>query len=159
MPKYQLFKEGILVNTIVAEQSFIDEIASEYDTITQVEDNVVGPPAELPVPLTISDISPSSLLLLFTVQERIALRSASNSDPIVEDFLSILNDTRTLTVNMTLLSDVFTHLLSTEILTENRVIQITHGKGPDEPQVVPAVPGEVVPYMTGQQQAQAEINN
>ena len=50
-------------------------------------------------------------------------------------------------------------LLSTEILTENRVIQITHGKRPDEPQVVPAVPGEVVPYMTGQQQAQAEINN
>lgn len=158
MPKYQLFKDGILVNTIEAEQSFIDEIASEYDTITQVADNLVSTPSEVPVPLTISDIAPTDLLMLFTAQERISIRSSAKTDALLEDFLSILNDPRTTIVNISSLSEIFIHLVELEILTQDRVIQITHGKRADEPQVVVLPPSEIVPYMTGQEQAQAEVD-
>lgn len=83
------------------------------------------PPA--PEPAVPPIVGPISFKLLFTAQERIAIKTSE--DPIVLDFFSIAEDPRTTEVNLALSStqEALTYLTTLGILAEGRKEQILTG--------------------------------
>lgn len=83
------------------------------------------PPA--PEPAVPPIVGPIAFKLLFTAQERIAIKTSE--DPIVLDFFSIAEDPRTTEVNLALSStqEALTHLTTVGILAEGRKEQILTG--------------------------------
>lgn len=59
------------------------------------------PPPELP---KVTFVSPVQFKLLFTPQERVALKTAKQVDPILEDFYDLVDDPRLTGVDLTLTS-------------------------------------------------------
>ena len=83
------------------------------------------PPA--PEPAVPPIVGPIAFKLLFTAQERIAIKTSE--DPIVLDFFSIAEDPRTTEVNLALSStqEALTYLTTVGILAEGRKEQILTG--------------------------------
>ena len=75
-------------------------------------------------------LTPVEFKLLFTSPERVAIKEASKTDPIIEDFLEIMNDLRLKEVILTLQSniDAIHYLVSKNLLTEERGEEILAGK-------------------------------
>ena len=71
-------------------------------------------------------ISPIEFKLLFTAPERVAIKTAAVSDPLVEDFLSIIDDSRLTAVDLSLKStiDALTYLESLQLITSTRKAEI-----------------------------------
>jgi len=91
---------------------FHPDIASEFvevpDEVSHgwklLDDEWVAPDEVVPPTLPNAVVSPIVFKLLFTSNERIAAKTLRNTDPIIDDFWSILDDPRTDIVDMRLQS-------------------------------------------------------
>ena len=137
-------KKAWIENNIVREicqgepsEHFHPDIAKNYDT--DVPDNVeVG--AELiddewvnPAPIepvepeiVYEKVSPIEFKMLFTMSERLAINPLKQTDEIIKDWFEVLDDARLTFVDLGLKStqDALSYLVTLEILTEDRKLQI-----------------------------------
>jgi len=74
-------------------------------------------------------ISPVEFKLLFTSMERIAIKGKRATDEILDDFMDIIDDPRLVTVDFNLQStkDAIDYLVSIEVLTAERAVQVKTG--------------------------------
>ena len=81
-------------------------------------------------PAAFPKVSPVEFKLLFTAQERVAIKAARASDPVIDDFLGIIEDPRLTHVNLGLQStqDALGYLETKGIITDARRVQILAGK-------------------------------
>lgn len=82
-------------------------------------------------PLTeTTKVSPVEFKLLFTAQERVAIKAARGNDPVIDDFFSIIEDPRLTHVNLGLRStqDALAYLESKDLITASRREQILSGQ-------------------------------
>lgn len=82
------------------------------------------PEPTLPVP---PKVSPVEFKLLFTAQERMAIKAST--DPVVQDFFELINDPRLTEVNLALKTthDVLDYLISIDLIEESRKAEILTG--------------------------------
>lgn len=75
-------------------------------------------------------VTPVEFKMLFTSQERMAIKAARVTNEIIDDGYSILEDTRLTTVDLGLKSihDLICYLVSLDLLTTERVEEILSGK-------------------------------
>lgn len=75
-------------------------------------------------------VTPVQFKTLFTVQERVALREHRKIDPIVEEFMDIVDDPRctTILLNAQGTKDGLLYLVSKSIITEERVPEVLAAK-------------------------------
>lgn len=75
-------------------------------------------------PPKVTSVSPIEFKLRFTPQERVAIYAST--DPIVKDFVSIIEDSRLTKVNLTLQStiDAINYLATQGLITEARATEI-----------------------------------
>lgn len=89
-------------------------------------------PAPEPAPATTEapKVSPVEFKLLFTSQERVAIKAARATDPVIDDFFEIVEDQRLTYVDLGLQStkDAIGHLQSKGLLTAERADAILSGK-------------------------------
>ena len=120
------------------------DIAAFYDT--EVPDNAVNgdgwvngqlvkpePPAPVipePVAPVPPKVSPVEFMLLFTSSERVAIKARRATDPIIDDWLDIVQDPRLTHVDLALQStqDALAYLVSLNILTDERRDEILSGE-------------------------------
>lgn len=71
-------------------------------------------------------VSPIEFKLLFTAAERLAIKQARHTDPLIDDFFSIVEDSRLTHVNLGLSStqEALTHLVTAGLITAVRKQQI-----------------------------------
>lgn len=81
------------------------------------------PPAESP------KVSPVEFKLLFSAQERVAIKAARATDPVIDDFFEIVEDPRLTHVNLGLQStqDALAYLETKGLVTAERRVQILAG--------------------------------
>lgn len=95
--KFQLIKGGVVVNTIEASQEFVNGLTG-YDAV--IQNDSAGPgwtwsggqsfaPPAAPAPGNMS-VTPPEFLRLFTPSQRIWVRQQRATDPIVDDFMYLL---------------------------------------------------------------------
>lgn len=74
-------------------------------------------------------VSPVEFKLLFTAQERVAIKAARASDPIIDDFFEIAEDPRLTYVDLGLESTqaALSYLVTKELITEVRKADILAG--------------------------------
>ena len=82
------------------------------------------PPAEAP------KVSPVEFKLLFSAQERVAIKAARATDPVIDDFFEIVEDPRLSHVNLGLQStqDAIAYLETKGLITAERRIRILAGQ-------------------------------
>ena len=87
-------------------------------------------PEPTPAPTESPKVSPVEFKLLFTAGERVAIKAARASDPVIDDFLSIIEDPRLTHVNLGLQStqDALGYLETKGVITDARRVQILAGK-------------------------------
>lgn len=123
---------------------FHPEIAAFYDTEVPddaangdgwVNGQLVKPepeaPVETPAPEpTYAKVSPVEFKLLFTPQERVAIKAARANDPVIDDFFDIVEDPRLMFVDLGLQStqDALSYLVQQGLLTVERRQQILAGQ-------------------------------
>lgn len=122
---------------------FTTEIAAQFVEVTdQVEDGwtlkngvwsaPVTVPAEAPppVPAEAPKVSPVEFKLLFTAQERVAMKEARATDPLIDDFFDIVEDPRLTYVNLGLQSThaALAYLEAQGLITEARRQEILSGQ-------------------------------
>lgn len=75
-------------------------------------------------------VSPIEFKLLFSAQERVAIKAARQTDPVIEDFFSIVEDPRLTHVNLGLQStqDALAYLKAKGIITTSRRQEILAGQ-------------------------------
>lgn len=92
---------------------------------------VVTDPVEPPAPVVIpTKVSPVEFMLLFKSPERIAIKAARPTDPVIDDFMDIVDDTRLTHVDLALQStkDALDYFVFKTILTPERKDQILSGQ-------------------------------
>lgn len=124
-------------------ECYTPEVAAYYTT--EVGDDIVNgatwdgskwvnppaPPAPPPpVPQYSKTMTPIEFRLLFISAERIAIKTAAKTDPIVEDFWSIINDPELTQVNVAdaQIIEALDYLVTIAILTQARETTILLGK-------------------------------
>jgi hypothetical protein len=88
------------------------------------------PPALPPAETSYPKLSPVEFKLLFTSQERIAIKAAQVTDPVVDDFMEIVDDPRLTFVDLGLTStqNALLYLMSVNLLTDARRLEILQGR-------------------------------
>lgn len=78
----------------------------------------------------VPSVSPIEFKLLFSAQERVAIKAARQTDPVIEDFFSIVEDPRLTHVNLALQStqDALTYLEVNGFITTERRQEILAGQ-------------------------------
>lgn len=87
-------------------------------------------PVDPPAPVVENPkVSPVEFKLLFTSQERVAIKAARSTDAIVDDFFDIVEDPRLTFVDLNLQStkDALSYLVMQELITAERREQILAG--------------------------------
>jgi hypothetical protein len=120
------------------------DVAVHYDT--EVPDNaangdglvngeLVKPEPVVPAPVEPTapvppKVSPVEFMLLFTSSERVALKAARLTDPVIDDWMDIVQDPRLTHVDLALQStqDALSYAVSVNILTAGRREQILTGQ-------------------------------
>lgn len=89
----------------------------------------VAPPTPEPVAPTPPKVSPVEFKLLFTSAERVAIKAARATDPVIDDFYDIVEDPRLTFVDLGLQStmDALSYMVSINLLTAERRGQILAG--------------------------------
>ena len=84
-----------------------------------------GTPPAPPAPV----VSPVQFKLLFTAQERVAMRTARATDPVIDDFFDIIEDPRLTGVDLGLQStkDAIAYLNAQGLLTDERAAEVLTG--------------------------------
>ena len=127
------------------QECYTQDVAAHYTT--EVGDDIVSgatwdgskwvnPPAPVPVPPVppvpqyATTMTPIEFRLLFVSAERIAIKTAAKTDPIVEDFWSIINDPELTQVNVAdpQIIEALDYLVTLTILTPARETAILLGK-------------------------------
>lgn len=74
-------------------------------------------------------VSPVEFKLLFTAMERVAIKTARSTDPVIDDFFDIVEDPRLTYVDLALQStkDAIGYLKSKNLLTADRATAILAG--------------------------------
>jgi len=126
MAIYKLIKNGVVVNTIVADPQYLPEYQSQYDSVEEVIQTTV------PVTTTerVTRVSPVEFKLLFLSSERIALRNST--DPVIQDFYDIVDDPRLTFVDLTIpaTTDALLYLQSQGVISDRRRLQILNAENP-----------------------------
>ena len=75
-------------------------------------------------------VSPVEFKLLFSAQERVAIKAARATDPVIDDFFEIVEDPRLTHVNLGLQStqDALAYLELKGLITDERRVQILAGQ-------------------------------
>lgn len=120
--------------------SFHPDIARQFEPVpdeVQVgwirKDGQWSAPAPAPQPEptpTYPKVSPVEFKLLFTSQERVAIKAARATDPVIDDLYDIVEDPRLTFVDLGLQStqDALAHMVAQGLLTEDRRSEILSGK-------------------------------
>lgn len=131
------------VRTESPEGCFTPDVVAEFVEVPdQVEDGwtlaggkwsapVIPEPVAPPAPVVVPPkVSPVEFKLLFTSAERIAIKAARASDPVLEDAYEILEDPRLTHVDLSLASNrgLIDYLVSKSLVTAPRAEQIKAGK-------------------------------
>lgn len=125
----------------VPQDLFAPEVAALYSTEVPEgtkpgyglkNGNWVAPPAPPPAPVPAPvppKVSPVEFLLLFTPQERVAIRAARPNDPVLDDFFDIVEDPRLTFVNLALPSvqGALYYLAANQFITDARREEILKG--------------------------------
>ena len=92
----------------------------------------VVPVEPVPVVVAVTQVSPVEFKLLFTASERIAMRTARASDPILEDFFDIAEDPRLTFVDLSIAStqQAIGYMVALGLLTAERGAQVLEGTKP-----------------------------
>lgn len=141
--KTVFFKDGVVIsvgisydNGAVFSHSDSDVISLVVDDCMEVDTNwiisevngvtVFTPPVARVIYPT---LSPIQFKLLFTSQERIAIKASRTTDPILEDAYEILDDPRLTVVDMGLEStrNLIYYLVQKTLITPERSVQILLG--------------------------------
>ena len=87
-------------------------------------------PEPTPAPTESPKVSPVEFKLLFTPQERVAIKAARATDPVIDDFYDIVEDPRLTHVDLGLQStqDALGYLETKGVITDARRVQILAGK-------------------------------
>lgn len=74
-------------------------------------------------------VSPVEFKLLFTAQERVAIKAARATDPVIDDFYDVIEDPRLTFVDLGLQStqDALAYLVSQNLLTQARADEVLSG--------------------------------
>lgn len=131
------------VRTESPEGFFTPEIAAQFVEVPDEVENgwllesgiwsaPPAPPEPQPEPLQIDAprVSPVEFKLLFTAQERVAIKAARATDPVIDDFFDIVEDPRLTHVNLGLQStqDALAYLEATGLITTARRQEILAGQ-------------------------------
>lgn len=102
------------------------EPTPEPEPAPEPEPEPTPEPAPAPAPI----VSPVEFKLLFTSAERIAIKAARATDPVVDDFMDIVDDPRLTFVNLGLQStiDAINYFVSIDLIQPERVEQILSGQ-------------------------------
>lgn len=125
----------------VPQDLFAPEVAALYSTevpegtkpgYVLEKGNWVAPPVPPPSPepaLVPPKVSPVEFKLLFTTQERVAIKALRASDPMVADFYEIVEDPRLTHVDLGLASvqQALTYLMKLDLLAPGRLEEILMG--------------------------------
>lgn len=119
-------------------ESIIWESVPDYLTENSYRDEdgewVIVQPAVIepgePVPASIAPVSPVEFKLLFTSAERVGIRAARATDPVIDDFFDIVDDPRLTEVNLNLASTVgaVNYLATKDLIEQDRVDEILMGR-------------------------------
>lgn len=120
------------------------EIATLYNTEVPddaangdgwIDGRLVKPEPPAPVEPTVPEpvypkVSPVEFKLLFSSAERVAIKSARATDPVIDDFMDIVEDPRLTHVDLGLKStqDALSYMVSANLLTVERRAQILAGQ-------------------------------
>jgi hypothetical protein len=115
-----------LYNTDVPDDAENGDGWVDGQLVKPVTPDPVEPPAPVVVP---PKVSPVEFKLLFTPQERVAIKVARASDPVIDDFYDIVEDPRLTQVDLGLQStkDALGYLQLKGLLTAERVAAILTG--------------------------------
>jgi hypothetical protein len=119
---------AVLYNTQVPDEAAPGDFWDGLQLIKQV---VPSTPVDLPPPPVVyPQVSPVQFKLLFTSPERIAIKAARATDPVVDDFFDIVEDPRLTHVDLGLQStqDALSYLVSVNLLTTERRAEILLGQ-------------------------------
>lgn len=119
---------------------FHSDIAAHYDTVVP-DDAVNGdgwvngalvkaPPLIIQAPAAQAPkVSPVEFKLLFTAAERVAIKAARATDPVIDDFYDIVEDPRLTHVDLGLKStrDAIGYLAAQNLITAERTSEILAG--------------------------------
>ena len=97
-----------------------------------VKPEPVPTPEPMPEPEPVAPpilVSPVEFMLLFTSQERVAIKAARLTDPIIDDFLDIIDDPRLTFVNLSLGSTLaaLDYMIYTNLIQAGRKADIVTG--------------------------------
>ena len=89
---------------------------------------VIAPPPEIP-PALPAKVSPVEFMLLFTSPERVAIKALRQTDPIIDDFIDIIEDPRLTFVDLGLGSTVsaIDYLIYVGLVAPERKAEILTG--------------------------------
>lgn len=87
------------------------------------------PQSRRATPMDAAQVSPVQFKLLFTPAERVAIQAARASDPVIEDFMAIVEDPRLTHVDLGLKStrEALAYLSAQGLITQERVQAILSG--------------------------------
>lgn len=141
--KQALIIDSVAVNVVSSDPAgfFHPDIAAEFAPVPdEVEvgwrhDPETGVWSPSPVdrqpepPVAAQKVSPVEFKLLFTAQERVAIKAARATDPVIDDFYEVVEDSRLTHVDLGLAStrDAVAYLASKALITEARVSEILSG--------------------------------
>jgi hypothetical protein len=117
------------VRYAVENDQFVDKFAGKPDEQVLAE---IAAAVATEATLVFKEVSPVEFKLLFTPQERIALRVARETDPVLQDFFDIAEDPRLTKVELTLESTVMAldYMVSKGLLSSERASKIKLGQRP-----------------------------
>ena len=119
-PRYAL-EDGSIVD------KFPDKTDEEVGALIAAQEAAVAE-----VAAALAEVSPVEFKLLFTLEERIALRTARATDVVLQDFFDIAEDARLTSVELTLPSTIaaLDYMVSKGFLTAERAAKIKLGQRP-----------------------------
>jgi hypothetical protein len=98
---YALIKNGFVENVIIADQAFADFIAHEWDAVVPANGMGVGwsyaggvgtaPTQPAPSAPPIRELAKVDYLKRFSQAERIAIRALGLTNPLVNDYIELMN--------------------------------------------------------------------
>ena len=100
----------------------------EWDGVTLTKPVIVEPAPVEPV-VTYAKVSPVEFMLLFTAAERVAIKAARENDPVIDDFLDIIEDPRLTHVDLGLAStqEALDYLTTASKIAAGRKAEILTG--------------------------------
>lgn len=147
--KYARIENGIAIEIFTPQEGFtleesmhpdfavLFEVVPDNITVNSTIDSkgkwtitpVIEPEPIVPI-ITYPVVSSMTFQMLFTSKERIAIKTAVKTDPIIEDWWSIVTNPQLTEVDLGLTSaqEALAYLVSLSIITEDREKEILTGK-------------------------------